>query len=189
MIVVGGPNGAGKTTFVRETQANYGFPYLGADEIAAKIRPESPESVAFEAGRLFITEFDSLIKSETSFVVESTLSGRSFRNSVQAARDAGYLIYTTFVFVDTAEKSISRVAERVRHGGHHVPTVDLRRRFQRCLVNFWDVYRPLSDRWSLVYNQVGRISVAKGEAGVVTVYDEVLFNLFHELKARTSDDF
>jgi len=185
MIIVGGPNGAGKTTFVRETQEQFGYTYLGADKIAADICPESPESVAMEAGRQFIIQIAALIGSRENFVVESTLSGRSFRRSIEAARRTGYVVDTTFVFVKSTDASIARVAQRVRQGGHHVPTEDVERRFQRCLTNFWDLYRPLSDRWSLVYNQFGRISVANGASERIMVHNQQLFDLFHQLREQT----
>lgn len=188
MIVVGGPNGAGKTTFVRETQTRFGYQYLGADQIAADICPTAPESVAFEAGRQFMIQIESIIAAREHFIVESTLSGKSFRNSYHAASDAGYVLDTTFIFVNSASKSVARVAERVRVGGHDVPAADVRRRFQRCLTNFWDIYRPLSDRWSLIYNQIERVDVAEGFVDNEIVYDRSLYDFFHQLRVQSNDD-
>ena len=54
ILVVGGPSGSGKTTFVREAIRNTGLPYIGADEIADRLKPDDPASVAVAAGREFI---------------------------------------------------------------------------------------------------------------------------------------
>jgi len=115
------PQRAGKTTFVHETMAKLGLGYLGADQITAEICPEFPESVAIAAGRQFILQFNQFVEENRSFVVESTLAGVRFRKSLIAAKVEGYEIVIMFVFVNSAQRSIERVAERVRGGGHHVP--------------------------------------------------------------------
>jgi len=38
------------------------------------------------------------------------------------------------------EMSRLRVAERVAHGGHHIPTADIERRFGRSLSNLFEVF-------------------------------------------------
>lgn len=85
--------------------------------------------------------------------------------------------------------SISRVAERVRRGGHHVPDSDVQRRFKRTLNNFWSLYRPLADRWSLAYNESQRIDVAEGVGDELIVYDREIFDLFHKLMDKQANDF
>ncbi len=189
MIVVGGPNGAGKTTFVYRLINEFGFSYLGADKIAAEIAPDRPESVAFEAGRLFMVQVAEHIDGGTSFIVESTLSGRSFAKTVQLAKNKGFAIDLNFVFVSSAARSIERVAERVRKGGHHVPDVDVRRRFSRSLANFWQLYRPLANRWSLFYNGPdGLQGVARSDRTVEIVIEASLFELFQNLMMDAGDD-
>jgi len=43
-----------------------------------------------------------------------------------------------------AETSILRVAERVAHGGHNIPTVAISRRFPRSLYNLFNEYSSLA---------------------------------------------
>ena len=185
IIVVGGPNGAGKTTFVKRLIDEFKFPYLGADQIAAEMRPESPESVAFEAGREFVRIINETIDSKTSFIVESTLSGRSLAKTIERAKAVDYEVDVNCVFVADPESSVDRVAHRVRLGGHHVPTNDVIRRFSRSLSNFWRLYRPLADTWSLRYNgSDGYLTVARSweqENEDCVVVDTELFRLFHQL--------
>ena len=152
MLVVGGPNGSGKTTLALEYASETGFPYLGADAIAASIDPNKPERAQVAAGRKFIDGVNRHIANHQSFVAESTLSGLTMRNFITAARSNGYVVSIAFLFVDSANVCVARVAERVRKGGHPVPESDVRRRFPRAVVNFWTIYRELADNWVLLYN-------------------------------------
>lgn len=121
MFVAGGPNGAGKTTFVIRAIAERGFPYIGADQIAAGISPANPESAAILAAREFIEQVNWMIETHQSFIVETTLSGKSFANMIRAAKTAGFYIALQMVFVDSPSINLDRIKNRVRQGGHHVP--------------------------------------------------------------------
>ena len=61
-------------------------------------------------------------------------------------------MHLVYLWIPSVEASIQRVAERVRMGGHGVPLADLRRRYQRSVHNFVELYRPLSDRWEVFEN-------------------------------------
>jgi predicted ABC-type ATPase len=50
--------------------------------------------------------------------------------------------------------SSRRVRQRVRKGGHAVPSADLRRRFLPSLRNFFSLYLPLADE-ALLFNAAG----------------------------------
>jgi predicted ABC-type ATPase len=69
VYIIAGPNGAGKTTFAREFLPKYADcrNFINADMIAAGLSPFSPESVAFRAGRLMLTEIELLMKQEADF--------------------------------------------------------------------------------------------------------------------------
>lgn len=54
------------------------------------------------------------------------------------------------------ELALKRVALRVKQGGHHVPEVDVRRRFARGWLNFGTVYLSSVDAWA-VYDNTGDI--------------------------------
>lgn len=55
----------------------------------------------------------------------SPLSGRSFRNWIPQASERGFEITIVFVFVDSVDVCVARVAKRVRKGGHNVPEDDI----------------------------------------------------------------
>lgn len=188
MVVVGGPNGAGKTTFVNRYLKERAIPYLGADKIAAELCPANPESVAFEAGREFVRQIDDAIKSRKSFIVESTLSGKSLAKKIDRARQSGYSTEMHFVFVESSARSRMRVASRVRSGGHHVPDADVLRRFSRTIINFWALYRLLADDWYLYYNEgEAHVLAAKSVANDMSVVIPKLAKIFFDL-AGVRDD-
>jgi predicted ABC-type ATPase len=92
------------------------------------------------------------------------------------------VISVQLVFVDSADLCVARIQGRVRTGGHHVPEADVRRRFRRCLTNFWTRYRLEADRWRLYYNgAVGPTLVVEGEGQEALVADPPRFELFLRL--------
>ena len=182
LIVVGGSNGAGKTTFADEYVARYGRNYVGADAIAAQLSPDDPANVQIAASREFLRRIDTAIAGSDSFVVESTLSGRTFQQLLNNAKAAGFEITIVYLFLDSADTCVDRVNERVQKGGHNVPEIDIRRRFVRSIRNFWNLYRPLSDHWLLIYNSSNQpLDVAVGTATDVSVRDAELFSQFQLL--------
>lgn len=179
LIVVGGANGSGKTTFALEYSQKTSVPYLGADELARQMAPHNLASVQVAAGRQFLELLRQAINRRQSIIVETTLSGRAFRNWMLLAQDSGYSISLFYLYVDSPDLCILRVSERVRKGGHDVPVVDIRRRFNRSLTNFWNIYRELSDNWVLVYNEEnGFEDVAIGSKGTSSVRNQELFQQF-----------
>lgn len=173
LIIVGGANGSGKTTFAREIVAQTGIEYLGADEIAAELNPAAPGTVAIEAARIFSRRFDEYLNSGKSVLVESTLSGLSLKKFLRAAKEHSFRIRIWFVYLDSAEMCIRRIASRVAKGGHHVPDEDVRRRFGRANANFWNVYKNSADKWHLIFNAGDSFEqIAAGDDNGVIILDE-----------------
>jgi predicted ABC-type ATPase len=63
-------------------------------------------------------------------------------------------VHIIYVCLDTPERNIRRVQERVSQGGHDVPDDDVRRRYERSLANLPDVIRA-ADRAVLYDNSEG----------------------------------
>jgi predicted ABC-type ATPase len=186
LLLVGGPNGSGKTTVALEYSDEHGLPYLSADAIAAALNPSNPPAADFAAARQFIEKLEQYISQQTSFVCESTLSGLTMRNFIRTARDAEFSINVAFLFVESPDVCVARVAERVRKGGHHVPEADIRRRFTRSLRNFWRIYRELADSWVLLYNGATALQdVLAGSQLQLTVRNPLLFSTYLELIAES----
>lgn len=156
IILIGGPNGAGKTTFAKEFLPNEGtcIRFLNADEIARGLSPLDPTLSAVRAGRLLLEEFRRLLDRKEDFALESTLSGRTYVRLLSETKETGYEIELHYLWISDPNESIARVRQRVKKGGHHVPSADIRRRFFRSLNHLVNDYLPLADRWVIWDNRI-----------------------------------
>ena len=92
LFIIAGCNGAGKTT------ASYTVlpemlnceEFINADEIARGLSPFNPNKVAIEAGRIMLTKIDKLITNKNDFAFETTLSTKSYVNTITRAKENGY---------------------------------------------------------------------------------------------------
>ena len=188
VVVLAGPNGAGKST-----AASVVLPellripiFVNADTIARGLAAFAPETAAIAAGRIMLDRLTELADAGESFAFETTLASRTFAKRLRAMRTRGYSVNLVFVWVSTPELSVRRVADRVRLGGHHVPTEDIHRRYERGLQNFFRLYRPLADRWWFFDNSTaeGRRVIAEHTGGQTTIHDQ---DLWDELEQRYGD--
>ncbi len=185
LIIVGGANGSGKTTFAREVVTQTGIEYLGADEIAAELNPAAPEMVAIEAARIFSHRFDEYLNFGESVLVESTLSGLSLKKFLRAAKENDFRIRVWFIYLDSAEMCIRRIAARVAKGGHRIPDEDVRRRFGRANANFWNTYRNSANKWHLVFNAGDSFEqIAAGDDKGVIILDEARYKQWLKMVAN-----
>ncbi len=157
IIIIAGPNGAGKTTFARSfLPAEAGLPrFINADLIAAGLAPFAPETAAVKAARLMLAEIDQCVQHGESFAFETTLSGVGYLRHIDQWKAQGYWVSLIFLRLPSVETAITRVAERVRHGGHDVPEEVIRRRFASGWTNFQRLYRPAVSDWALYDNTDG----------------------------------
>ena len=145
-IIIAGANGSGKTTFARQfVPVQYpDAEFLNADEIQR-------EGVAFAhpvaAGREFLQRLSDVERRRISFGVEITLSSRMYGKRLRRWSKSGYRISLHFIELPSADEAVRQVALRVAAGGHSVPEADVRRRFERGLRLFREVYQPLMDEW------------------------------------------
>lgn len=183
LIVVGGPNGSGKSTLAREILQEKDITYISADDIAYELNPDNPESVRIQAGKEFFKRLNQTAISGENILIESTLSGKSLISLLDKYRtNFGYTVIVVFVYVSNVDVCAERVAIRVRKGGHDVPLEDIKRRFGRCLDNFWHCYRQQSDQWYLFYNAEDYFQeVARSVEMNQYVLDEDLFAIFKQM--------
>ncbi len=136
LIIVGGANGSGKTTLALKYAAWQRCPYFGADAIAEEISPGSPERAAIAAGKEFIRRVTAALEEKATAIIESTLAGRTLHGTMRDARKAGFGISIAYVFLNSADECVKRVAERVQKGGHSVPESDIRRKIPAQFTEF-----------------------------------------------------
>lgn len=157
-IVIAGPNGAGKTTFAREFLPHEAgvTHFVNADLIAAGLSPLDPPAAQVAAARILLKELDRLSAERKDFAFETTMSGMTYLSRMKRWRSQGYRIELVFLKLPSVDMALDRVAQRVKQGGHNVPTSDVRRRFKRGWRNFEAAYKSAVDSWA-VYDNEGRL--------------------------------
>lgn len=179
VYVIAGPNGAGKTTFAREFLPAYADckNFVNADLIAQGVSPFSPETAAIKAGKLMLKEIESFAHRNVDFGFETTLSGLAHLNLIRRLKRRGYRTNIFYLWVPTADAALSRVRERVSRGGHDIAEPVVRRRFDRSIRNFLNLYRKVADMWILFDNSGENPAVMARENGeALRIVDEVAYN-------------
>jgi predicted ABC-type ATPase len=116
------------------------------------------DAVAFEAGRIMLTRLRQLSNAKADFAFESTLSSRTFAKFLHTLKRQGYAVAIYYFSLATAQLAIRRVKLRVALGGHDVPAEVVRRRFGRSLSNFFNLYAPVADEWTLFDNSMSPLA-------------------------------
>ncbi|MBP3227181.1 MAG: zeta toxin family protein [Bacteroidaceae bacterium] len=189
LYIISGPNGAGKTT------ASYTVlpdvlncrEFVNADEIARGLSPFNPASVAVEAGRLMLARIKTLLEQGQTFAIETTLATRSYINLVRQAQQKGYVVSLLYIWIESPELAIRRVAERVSKGGHDIPENVIRRRYRLGLQNLFGLYMPKVDDWIIVNNtHPPRRTIAQGTQTSQITYENDTFNkIKHYVRQRS----
>jgi predicted ABC-type ATPase len=153
IIVIAGCNGSGKSTIaphlLRDSLELKDF--VNADTIAKGLSAFSPESVAFEAGRLMLKRLRDLAEKRKSFAFETTLATRFYARWIDQLRTKGFTFNLIFLWLESPELAGLRVRHRVSLGGHNIPEDVIYRRYFKGLKNFFYLYKPIADNW-VFYN-------------------------------------
>lgn len=181
VVILAGPNGAGKSTLapalVRDLLGVKHF--VNADTIARGLSAFDVESAAFQAGRIMLERLEGLAASGADFAFETTLASRTFAARIKGQRECGYHVHLAYVWSPCPELNVARVAGRVRAGGHDIPLDVIRRRYTGSLRNFFELYLPLVDSWSVYDNGSGqavRLIAEGGGAKTVRVRDPLTWD-------------
>jgi len=180
VYVIAGPNGSGKTTFAKEYLPKFAkcLEFLNADLIAAGLSPFAPERENVRAGRILLTRIRELSQAGIDFGFETTLAGRNHAKQLYRMKSLGYRIVLIFLWLPDANLAVNRVASRVLQGGHNIPEVDIRRRFDSGLRNFFDLYQALADDWLLFdASQITPQLIALEITGTMEIVDIELYKV------------
>ena len=161
--IIGGVNGCGKSSLagiLKTTCSNLGM-LVDKNEITAALGGDE-----YEGGKVAVERLEKALTDGVSFTQETTLSGGYTRKLARRAKDAGYYIRLYYVGLDTAQESIHRIANRVRKGGHNIPSHDVQTRFSR---RFSDVEKvlPYCDEARFFDNENGFVLVAEYRNGEI----------------------
>ena len=152
VVVIAGPNGAGKSTLAPHLlRDGLGFyEYVNADTIAQGLSAFAPENAAMEAGRVMLHRLNDLAQERRDFAFETTLASRFYSKWLKSIQADGFNVHLVFLWLNSPELAIERVAERVRDGGHNIPEETIRRRYERGLENFFKLYQPFVNSWEVL---------------------------------------
>ncbi len=131
-----GPNGAGKSTYQQRVIAPHlKLPFVNADLIARARWGDAHTRHAYDAARMAEATRQRLIGVRASFVAETVFSHPAKLALVDQARDAGYIVWMSYINVALPALSVARVGARVREGGHPVASDKVRSRYAKLQAN------------------------------------------------------
>ena len=186
IVVIAGANGAGKSTiapFLLRDKLGVAE-FVNADTLAQGLSAFSPETVAITAGKIMLRRISELAESNHDFAFETTLSTRSFLPRLKKMREKGYKFKLIFLWIGSAELAVLRVQERVKQGGHNIPTETIKRRYEKGLRNFFKLYLAIADSWYF-YDNSGNEElrlIAKGN--LLKIEKVVDFDIWKELREK-----
>lgn len=190
LYIIAGCNGAGKTTAsinilpeVLDCQE-----FVNADEIAYQINPENREAAAMEAGRRMLTRIEELITQEMTFAIETTLATKSYKNLVHKAKSKGYEVVLLYFWLDSPGMAQWRVKQRVREGGHNIPSDVIERRYWRGLHNLFHLFMPIVNDWSVYDNNSETKLIANSNGKIdLEVYENLIKRVPWEIQRGVMD--
>ena len=159
--IIGGVNGVGKSSFtgvLKERSTDLGV-IVDVDKITAELGGNT-----LEGGKVALRKINECIEKGISFTQETTLSGRKTEATAKQVRDLGYHVRLFYIGLDSAEESLSRIANRVKRGGHDIPRDDVVRRF----AGRWEAVAkvlPFCDEAEFYDNDNGFVLVAEYRNG------------------------
>lgn len=144
--VIAGPNGAGKSTLTQKHLVGK-LTIINPDELVKDYKIST-----LEAGRKALELRADCLAQNTSFSIETTMTGNTELKLMQQAKDKGYKVNLVYVGIKNEETSSARVAARVRKGGHDVPEEDILRRYSRSMANLPKAMQLSERTWILDNN-------------------------------------
>lgn len=140
VLVFAGPNGSGKSTVTK------GFDiigeYINADEIKKQRNCSD-----LEAAQIATTLREDAIKNNRDFTFETVLSSPRNVELLKNAKSVGYRIEVVFVLTSDPQINVSRVAKRVKNGGHDVPKDKIVSRYHKSLDNIAKMLKIADVMW------------------------------------------
>ncbi len=175
LYIISGCNGAGKTTasFTILPEILNCREFVNADEIARGISPFKPESVAIQAGKIMLNRIDELLLQNADFAIETTLTTKSYLNTIKKAKASGYQVTLLFFWLNDVELAIERVKMRVSEGGHDIPEDVIRRRYKKGMQNLQQ-FTNVADYWIIINSSDSELQfIAEGNlTDEITIFEK-----------------
>ena len=162
--------------------------FVNCDVIALGLSPLNPDGAKVAAGRLMLSRIKKLIADKEDFAIETTLAAKSYHSLIKKAREEGYKASLVYFWLQSPELAIKRVAERVKHGGHHVDDSIIRRRYRAGIKNLFHLYCPVVDYFLFIDNSIMPSEViAEGNIKSTKFYNEEKFKKIREYDNSNSE--
>lgn len=159
--IIGGVNGTGKSSFtgvLKERSTDLGY-IVDVDRITVEVGGNP-----LAGGKAALNKIRECIEKGVSFTQETTLSGYKTEATAKQVKELGYHVRLFYIGLDTLGESLSRIENRVRRGGHHIPQDDVTRRF----AGRWEAVSkvlPYCDEAEFYDNDNGFVKVAEYKNG------------------------
>jgi predicted ABC-type ATPase len=168
-LFLAGPNGSGKSTLAQSPAfmsllQRHNMMFINPDDLALTAPPNSNSLIW--SGRQVRSKIDVTISQNSSFAVETTLSGRNHFLTLSNCQSRGYYTSLHFVFLSSLELSKRRVALRVLLGGHDVSEHDQDRRYKKSIGNGLELARLVDEAFFYTNDtEEGHELVARATSG------------------------
>jgi len=124
-----------------------------------------------------LKRIDELINSNQDFSFETTLSTKSFLNTIEKAKSKGYYVTLIFFWLESIELAKDRVRKRVMEGGHNIESDVIERRYKAGIKNLFKLYCSKVDSL-LIYDN----SKAESQLIAEKVIEDDLFTIHNSQK-------
>lgn len=137
-IIVAGGNGAGKTTFIKNTLPHLLAPnpmptFINADIWQAQTFGRSGNLEEDKKAQEWAEKTrEEHIKEKKSFIAETVFSHPSKVDLVANTQNAGFNVLLVHIGLDS-NLALGRIGQRVKEGGHNVPSDKVKERYERLL--------------------------------------------------------
>lgn len=139
IYVLAGTNGAGKSSIAGAVFRAERAEYFNPDEAASRILSANPwitqtdaNSAAWRQGTRLL---ERAIAERSTFAIETTLGGETIAALLESALSARIEVRIWYAGLRSPELHIARVRARVARGGHDIPEVKIRARFNSSRLN------------------------------------------------------
>lgn len=186
--LIAGPNGSGKSTSYNRTDIEGwgGSVWIVNPDLLTQHLIEQ-EGVSIKAANgealdRIAAWLDASLAVHQTIGVETVLSSFKYRPLVKAARRLGYRIRLIYVIVDTVALQDRRIRDRVREGGHDVPSEKVAARRSRSFRQFGWFCRKSDDVYVFDNSGASAVLSAVKEAGRLKILRPLPADFDHRLR-------
>jgi len=124
-----------------------------------------------------LARIDELLNSYVDFAIETTLTTKSYINTIAKAKLLGYQITLLFFWLNEVELAIERVKTRVLEGGHHIPEEVIRRRYIKGIQNL-QLFFAIANYWLIINSSDRNLQfIAEGNLNKeITIFEEDIWS-------------